>query len=338
MSQTVIYKGLDILTDNEPTIKRGEPIRMCLYSISYKENSNNKPFLEFLLYRDNNILELPTFLHTTNTPSNDCMGVINKMFKIDKDIEYKGYYDDNILFFETNNVYNLATYKTKSDELWFVNVDEIINHRTSLHYDIDSRLTQLFLKNSELIYLVDEYNNNLETPLTVYYGKSINKVTAISVFGADKGNYISSMGPFYYMGTYIRGIRYGCWSSDYKETFINGVPITDKNGRYNNGGLVKFVFFPGSMNMSIKRRNDKKSGFEKIKTGVEKQSYSGFDTYPEKNKLWVDNFDTIILDRTTNISEPQYVCRSSLVIVPVAYYNIDTSNAARDKLNDITID
>jgi hypothetical protein len=52
----------------------------------------------------------------------------------------------------------------------------------------------------------------------------------------------------------------------------------------------------------------------------------------------VDNFDTIILDRTTNISEPQYVCRSSLVIVPVAYYNIDTSNAARDKLNDITID
>jgi len=336
MSETVNYRGLDILTNKEPTIKRGEVMTICLYSIS--RDSYDNPFLEFLLHREDGKLGLPEILHSYNTPSNDCMGVLKKMFNTDKSIEYRGYISDNILFFETVSVYNFATFKSKLDQLWFVTVEEIINHGKSLHYDIDNSLRQLFLKNSELLYLVDKQNNNLETPLVVYYGKSINKVTAISVIGADKGNYKSSLGPFYYLGSYKRGIRYGCWSSDYKETFINGIPITDKNGKYKKGGLVKFVFFTGTINMSIMRKGEKKSGFDKIKLGVENNSYSGFDTYTQKNRLWLDNFDTIILDKTTNIDEVQYVVRSSKTIIPIAYYSIDTSNVVRDRLHDITIE
>jgi|TARA_B110000259_G_C13979059_1_gene387889 hypothetical protein len=336
MSENVNYGGLDILTTKEPIIKIGDTMKICLYSISY--NSNNKPFLEFLLHREDSKLLLPEIFHSSNTPSNDCIGVLKKMFNDDKSIEYMGYFANNILFFETNTNYNFATYKSKADLLWFVTVEEIINHHKSLHYDIDDSLIQLFLKNSELIYLVDKNNNNLETPLTGYYGKSINKVTAISVFGADKGNYKSSLGPFYYLGSYSRGIRYGCWSSDYKVRYINGIPITDNNGKYHNGGMVKFVFFSGSTNMSVKRRGEIKSGFDKIKSGADNNEYSGFDNYKETDKLWVDNFDTIILDKTTNIDEPQYVIRSNQMTIPIAYYSIDTSNVVRAKLHDITIE
>lgn len=343
MPEKVIYKGLDILTKTEPDVKKKDPVKFCLYSISRKQEvdlkttEQDKSFLEFLLYREANILSFPTISKSTDTPSKECMNVLVKMFQGEIKIKYVGYIS-NIMFFETERIYNTADYMQKSQLLWFVNVDEIINYRRSLHYDIDSDITELMLKNPELLYIVDENNNNLETPVTAYYGKSLNKVKAISVFGADKANYKSSLGPFYYFGTLNRGIRYGCWASDYKETFINDIAITDKKGKYHEGGLAKFVLFTGSINMSFTRRGEKLSGSDKITKGVEDGNYSGFDTIQESDKLWITNFDTIILDRTTNMDEPQFVIRSSKNEIPIAYYGLDTRNVVREKLHEITID
>jgi len=343
MSEKVFYKGSDILINSEPDIKKGSQIQFCLYSISRKqevvlENRDyDKPFLEFLLYRESSKLSFPSIIKSGDTPSKECMRILAKMFNEEITINYVGYIS-NILFFETQRTYSMADFIEKSALLWFVNVDEIINYRTSLHYDIDQNITDLMLKNSELIYLVDENNNNLETPITAYYGKSLNKVKAISVFGADKANYKASLGPFYYYGTLSRAIRYGCWSSDYKETFINGIPITDKEGKYNHGGIVKFVLFAGSTNMSFTRRGEKTSGFKKIIKGVEDSMYSGFDTISEKDKLWTTNFDTIIVDRTTNMNEPQFIIRSSNNEIPIAYYGLNTRNVVKEKLHEITIE
>tara|TARA_B000000475_G_scaffold249549_1_gene225274 strand:- start:2201 stop:3232 length:1032 start_codon:yes stop_codon:yes gene_type:complete len=343
MPEKVFYKGLDILTKSEPDIKKKDRIEFCLYSISRKQEvvlektDYDNPFLEFLLYRESSKLSLPSIINSTDTPSKECMRILTKMFNGEIKIKYVGYIS-NILFFETERIYSMADFIEKSSLLWFVNVDDIINYRGSLHYDIDQNIRDLMLKNSELIYLVDENNNNLETPVTAYYGKSLNKVKAISVFGADKANYKASLGPFYYYGTLNRAIRYGCWSSDYKETFINGIPITDKEGKYNEGGIVKFVLFTGSINMSFTRRGEKTSGFKKIIKGVEDSMYSGFDTIKEKDKLWITNFDTIILDRTTNMDDPQFVIRSSKNEIPIAYYGLDTRNVVREKLHEITIE
>ena len=50
MSEKVFYKGLDKLTSSEPEINKGDDIKICLYSISMKEDVEiHKPFLEFLL-------------------------------------------------------------------------------------------------------------------------------------------------------------------------------------------------------------------------------------------------------------------------------------------------
>ena len=343
MPEKVFYKGLDILTNSEPVIQKNDRIEICLYSISRKQEvvlddtDNDKPFLEFLLYRESNMLSFPSIITSSDTPSKECMRVLMKMFNGEIKINYVGYIS-NILFFETERIYSIAGLIEKSALLWFVNVDEIINYRTSLHYDIDQSIRDLMLKNSQLMYLVDENNNNLETPITAYYGKSLNKVKAISVFGVDKANYKGALGPFYYYGTLLRAIRYGCWSSDYKETFINGIPITDKHGKYNEGGIVKFVLFTASINMSFTRRGEKIPGFKKIIRGVEDNLYSGFDTIQENDKLWTSNFDTIILDRTTNIDEPQFVIRSNDNEIPIAYYVLDTRNVVREKLHEITVD
>tara|TARA_Y100000996_G_scaffold166230_1_gene129127 strand:- start:1309 stop:2325 length:1017 start_codon:yes stop_codon:yes gene_type:complete len=338
MSDKVFYKGLVKLTSSEPELNKGDDIKMCLYSISTKEDGDTyKPFLEFLLYREDNTLSFPIIKYSTNTPSNLCISILKKMFSSNKVIEYKGYIDD-VLFFEMKQLYNYPPYKKSDELLWFVNVDEIINYRRSLHFVIDNTITNLFLKNSELIYLIDEQNNTLETPVTAYYGKSMNKIKPVSIFGVDKANYNASLGPFYYFGTITRAIRYSCWSADYKERKIHNTSISDKNGKYNEGGLVKFVIFVGSANMTIKRKNDKKSGFEKTVKSVSDNSYSGFDTTVEKDKLWVDMFDTIIIDRTTNMEECQYVVRDMDNQIPLAYYTINTSNVARDRLHEITID
>lgn len=343
MSEKIIYKGTSILTKSEPIVKKNDPMKFCLYSISRKQRVGleikeyDKPFLEFLLYRQSNKLSFPTIKNTSDTPSKECMNVLVKMFSGKIKIKYIGYIS-NIMFFETERIYDIADFKQKSDLLWFVNVDEIINYRKSLHHDIDPDITELMLKNSELIYIMDEKNNNLETPITAYYGKSINKVKAISVFGADKANYKASLGPFYYFGSLNRAIRYGCWSSDYTQIFINDNAITDKKGKYYYGGLVKFVLFAGSTNMSFTRRGEKMSGFSKIIKGVEDGTYSGFDTIPQKDKLWITNFDTIILDRTTNFNEPQFVIRNSNNEIPIAYYGLDTRNVVREKVHEITIE
>ena len=338
MSEKVFYKGLDKLTSSEPEVNKGDDIKICLYSISMKEDGeNHKPFLEFLLYREKTKLSLPVIKYSSNSPSNLCISVLKKMFSSDSSINYMGYMDD-ILFFEMRQLYKYPPHKKSDELLWFVNVDEIINYKKSLHFDIDINITDLFLRNSELIYLVDEENNTLETPVTAYYGKSMNKIKPVSIFGVDKANYDASLGPFYYFGTITRALRYSCWTADYKERKIHKTSISDKNGKYNDGGLVKFVIFIGSVNMTIRRKNEKKSGFEKTIKNIRENSYGGFDTMSEKDKLWVDNFDTIIIDRTTNLEECQYVLRDMDNQVPLTYYTINTSNVERDKLHEITIE
>ena len=89
MSDKVFYKGLDKLTSSEPELNKGDDIKMCLYSISTKEDGDTyKPFLEFLLYREDNILSFPIIKYSSNTPSNLCISILKKMFSSNKVISY----------------------------------------------------------------------------------------------------------------------------------------------------------------------------------------------------------------------------------------------------------
>ena len=67
-----------------------------------------------------------------------------------------------------------------------------------------------------MLYLFDKEGNIYETPIASYYGDYYKMIVFIALFGLKKASIYSSLGPFYYFGTYENAIRGGAWTMNYK--------------------------------------------------------------------------------------------------------------------------
>ena len=121
----VSYKGKEILKGNEPDINKGDILSICFYVINETKDS----FLEFLLYKEKDSLELLKFKYDGTVASKEGNVILNSIFnKFDEEIKYVGHMN-NILFYEMNIDYGYVSYKRQNDKLWLVLVDEIVNKK-----------------------------------------------------------------------------------------------------------------------------------------------------------------------------------------------------------------
>tara|TARA_B100001769_G_scaffold275236_1_gene276483 strand:+ start:5877 stop:6800 length:924 start_codon:yes stop_codon:yes gene_type:complete len=238
----VKYRGINILNKTEPDVKKGDELCIIFYSIS----SVNKSFLEFLFYNNNNdVLELIKFKYDGNTPSKEAINIINKIFvNYDFTIKYVGYIN-NIIFIETRVIDEWVIYKERKDELWFLISDEIINKKKSLHMIVDETIVNIFLKNPSLLYLEDNNNSIIESPIISYHGNYYNKIKANVVYGVFRGTHYASLGPYYYFSSYSNAIEYAVWNYKRLPYKLNNVVISDEKGKNKEGGLVRFAIFLG---------------------------------------------------------------------------------------------
>ena len=57
---------------------------------------------------------------------------------------------------------------------------------------------------------------------------------------------INSMwGPYYLFNNYIESFRHACWSHNYKHRKISNKIITDEDGKYKKGGIIRYALFLG---------------------------------------------------------------------------------------------
>ena len=86
------------------------------------------------------------------------------------------------------------------------------------NFPIHKIVTNLFLHNPILIYLRDTYGINKPIPRALYYGNSALMIPFNFVFGPKPENINANYGPYYYLGSYRKAIKYGGWIGEYQPT------------------------------------------------------------------------------------------------------------------------
>jgi hypothetical protein len=272
-----------VLIENKKPIK----VFICVYRISNCNNNNTSwPFLEYLLYK------YPTNVKKSNRnkmvfPFYISKGGENIQHKADKlchkltnkKLTTKGFIEisDNIYFFYhfIGDDYKNIKIVGSNNELWWAIMDEICNHRALLRFPIHKSVYTIFYENQSLIYLRDEKNNRMEIPVVGYTGGYSKLLPALALSIGDDGNTTRTF------GSYQFGVRKGGWTDHFEIEKIDGEAITNKEGKYTKGGLVRFAIFL-------------------FQTNVVDTPHNSLEKYIKQPELWKKQFDSIYFGRIKN--------------------------------------
>lgn len=265
------YKIRQILTSDENSLSSVDnylSIHLCVYSINV---AGKFPFLQFLLTNNGyETLALPKLPVYTLINSERLIpyskvylsGILqaNNFEEFSNSIEFNGFYEYN------NNLYlffDLSKCCINIDETYFTSqvrfglVDEIINHKNICNIQIDYDSSIFFIKNDPIAYLYDEHNNAYEIPVVGFVGKPTEqKTNFVMTFGESAKNKSAILGPYFYFTSFHHSIRDGGWSLNYKEEKIHDSIISDENGKYKKGGIVRFALFVGESKYIENAPND----------------------------------------------------------------------------------
>jgi len=274
-----------------------------------------------------------------------------KLFKTFSDnISFDGFYeysDDLYLFFDITkcNIHISEVYKSSPFRLGLI--DEIVNHKNICSIKIYNNTSQFFIKNEFICYLNDENNKPYEIPMVGFVGKQTEqKINFVMVFGESAKDKLAILGPYFYFTDFNHAIRYGAWSSDYnlKKEYDN--IITDDNGKYIKGGVIRFALFMGKTKYIENAPNDDIDDSE-----IKKQRIQNNELYRNKeiqtlrisdhDGVWSKTYDSVYLgnielDNGTFLEDaPMFVIKSYQQQIPLTYHFIDKTNLG-DKYEENT--
>jgi hypothetical protein len=259
------YKALDQLDTNIDDYLNNNivtKIEMCGFEI---DNSGRAPFIKYLFKKDllTNMLEFPSeSLNYDNLKSESLIVYTKiKLFNLlqlqnynqyETKIQCKGFYvsgDVIKIFYDLTECSVHINDIFESNTMWFGLLDEIINYQRLLNFSIDETITSFFKNNMEFCFLFDKNNVCYEVPTVYYTGRNSSMTLNFTqMFGVSPNNKNSILGPYYYFTDFQNAVKEGCWTIDNKPGKKYGKVITDnEDGRYKNGGIVRFAIFLGKM-------------------------------------------------------------------------------------------
>lgn len=339
------------------TLTKYNHLYLCAYSIN---TNSSKPFIRYLLSKNDNSYSFPFFdlslIHTNLNKENEfiqelsiylynlCENNIQK-----NNIEYNGYYEYNnrlYIFFDISKLSLVFNHELNalSKHKQLVLMDEIINHKKIMDFDIDTETTNFFIYNHLSIYLYNEYNKPYETPIVAFvYKKTLSDLNFTSIFGENNKNF-NILGPYYYFSDFqntrqnmdkeINNQLINVNDFQYATTIYSSIQPTLYSGLNEmNYGVVRFALFMGKSKYIENFPNDKYD-FSSIKE--EKMS----DTFLNKtyeiltqrisdhDGLWSINYDSVYLakleldDGNRLENAPLYVVKEFENQTPLSYHII----------------
>jgi hypothetical protein len=334
--------------DNRNIYKCGN-IYICAYSV----NTDRKdPFMRYLLTNYNRYedkLDFPmvprlAILKNMNAYIDfayECLLGILKPYDKDNTVQktiFNGYYifNNNIYLFYDITKCNIQLYDIyRNNNVWFVLVDEIVNHRHICNVPIDDNTTNLLIENEELCFLVDKHNNNYQVPIIGYVPTSGNKLTFTYAFGQTTSNKNGIFGPFYYFSDLFTSFK----TNDITNPFMD----LSANINYTNEGVVRFAIFLGSHKLvenfltdptdesEIKKQrlND-----ENLNTNIERLTMRISD----HDGKWSHNYDSIYLGPLELDDGMRLNCNLLAIKeynqqIPLSYHYIDQHTLGYDVCN-----
>jgi hypothetical protein len=350
-------------------IQLNTKLYLCCYRIN---NTLHLPFLEYLFYKQPNfsskvtkeknkdgyeLMVLPTIRYKNNTITvqntieNGILKYINKDLSI---FNYKGYikHDDKIFVFYSMNFYKSIPFMKRKSQFWWVLIDEIVNTKSILNFNIENIAYNLFIKNPKLLYLTtdnEEYrvkykSNIIENPTALYHGTYHTLTDKVAHLGLKKCYMYCMNGFYYYFGTYRKSIRYAGWTSTYRQKVIkneDGTTITigDSTGKYDKGGIVRFAVFLGNtkalLNHPLDTDDKSKLYYRRIEKDIRNKIREDvvLKLHDHDGKWYnEENFDSIYVGQAklSNgrlfMSNPEFVVGTSNSFTALTYHNLDMNS------------
>jgi hypothetical protein len=255
-------------------------------------------------------------------------------------------HNDNLYLFFNISYCNFnidETYSSSNTRLGLI--DEIVNNKNICGISIDPPITELFLHNNMMIYIVDEDNHPYEIPIAAFVGKSTErKLDFTRIFGVSPKNNPAPFGPYFYFTSFHYAIRQGGWTENYEAEMEYGKQIADDSGKYLKGGIVRFALFVGKTKIveNMPRDPDDKSLAKKMRLDdpkLDKRKELLTSRITDYDGNWTKKYDSIYLakieldDGSYPDNVPMLVVKDYKQQIPLSYHFID-----RTKLGSIYYD
>ena len=296
-------------------------ISFCIYRIVHCKSQQNVkfPFLQYLLFKyptssssTSDLMVFPFIKKSKNILTN-----AKKFIKqlINKDIPIEGFIEKNktvFLFYNFNAFYepyiNKVFLMSKKNSLWWCIMDEICNHKKVITFPIHKSVYELFYKNPTLIY-IKRKEKRIEIPSISYYGNFFNFLPMIAAFGQQASS--KNKEKQIYFSSFRKAVRYGAWSPLYNQKYIYDEQVSDIDGKYFKGGIIRFAIFLGNSKII----ND--TEFSQLNSVID-------------NKSWKSQFQSLFITEVKFGNqllyvEPEYILKNFLQQTPLSYHEIDQS-------------
>lgn len=300
-------------------------VSFCIYRIITCKNRErpSHPFLQYLLYKypsniknTNDTLVFPFIKYKSESilklAKKFTTNVTGIPLTIKGFIEYK---NEVYLFFDFHEnkdmIVENINLKKRDDKLWWCLIDEICNIKKVLNFPIHPSVYKTFYSNPALIYLKNNDNKRIESPIVGYYGnyyKFVPIVAALSSQNSIRGQLNNNN--LFYFSSFRKAIRYGAWSPLYKERIAYNKKVTDIDGKYIKGGIVRFAIFLGKVDIPID------------------SSYENISKLLNQHNMWNTAFDSMLIgsvdydDVKLNIN-PEYILKDNHQYLSLSYHEID---------------
>ena len=250
----------DILIFNELT-----KIHICAYQVN---TEGLYPFLQYFMTKTNEysenpeIISFPQFSYNSLMTSREILEICNCTLDIiftcyhknvitdsasyDPDTElqndkynYKGFVskDNNMYIFFDCTEYKITSHPLhKSNDLWLVIIDEIVNQQKVCDYDIDDQVVDFFTEHADFADLHDDSSSiRYESPKSLYTYKYGNMSNFVLTFGQIKKKSKVYSDSYYLFSNYVSVIN-----------TINDIAKNTSINIKNNIGIIRFAVFVGN--------------------------------------------------------------------------------------------
>lgn len=223
---------------------------------------------------------------------------------------------------------------SKRDHVWWVVASEIVNFKKVMYMDVDPVITDLFVKNPEIMQLYDCKGKLLETPTICYFGDEFQKIKYLAFFGLLKAPVKSSFGPFYVATNFLSSMKYACYTHNQQPfELYGGKKITSgEYGKYKEGGVLRMVLFIGKMKVFLRDGppDDSQISQELAKTD---KTTEQFMSLRDSNGNWTEEYDTAYKGlhfASTNddvaVNPVEWFFKDYSHFFVISYHNMDTTS------------
>ena len=335
-----IYYNLSFLKKNTNDIKysKNDSVFVCIFQIidTTPVNIIYKPYLTYLLYKypigSNEHLIFPFDTIKKSNPLTTANNLVKKIVNIDTN--FKGYislHNKHFFFYQLVEQVNPIKLIKRSQQLWWAIIDEICNKKMLLHFPIADICSTLFLKHPKLIYLKDNQKQNIEIPISTFYGGPAELIPFAASVGI-RANASTRYGSYYYTKSYSGVMRNALFTSNYKERNIFSKIISNKEGKHFQGAIIRFATFIGNDRNVLYRETDPFYHFIKQddETVANKKEKENAEVNKKNKGKWAKKYDSLIFSKIKlkNFSgyfnkDPFYVIKSQKQLISLSYHLID---------------